>query len=148
MPTSEQNAHMYRKITLIGITLFALAIMFLPHITHAIQLIPCNGGVTGYDASGNAQYDECTWDDLLTLINNVIDFIIYTVVVFWAGIVFTWGGFLILTSGDNPGKRKQAKAMFINLIIGVIIVLIAWLGIHAILTALGCTDCLKLIDAQ
>lgn len=128
--------------------IFILALSLAPYTTEAIQLIPCNGGVTGYDASGNAEYDECSWDDLLTLINNVIDFIIYTVVVFWAGIVFTWGGFLILTSGDNPSKRKQAKAMFLNLLIGIIIVLIAWLAIHAILTALGCTDCLQLIDSK
>jgi hypothetical protein len=94
-------------------------------------VIPCLGPVKNADGS----VTDCTFNDFMHLIKNVIDFLIILSIPM-ATIAFAWAGFLILTSGGNSGKIEQGKEIFWKVLIGFIFVLSAWLIVSLITTAL------------
>ena len=91
----------------------------------------CNGRDLVYP-TGNAiegsftPEKECTFTDLVYLVNRLIDFMFYMSTIL-AALCFIWAGFLLLTGGGNSSKVTQAKAIFTNVLIGYIIILTAWL---------------------
>ena len=87
--------------------------------------IPCDGGLS----------DECGYDDLLILINNVIDWIIKISVPIAAG-VFAWAGIKMMIHGDNPGKRSESINTMKKVFIGFVFILSAWIIVTTITNAL------------
>ncbi|MDQ5922423.1 MAG: hypothetical protein QG644_131 [Patescibacteria group bacterium] len=81
---------------------------------------------------------ECTWGfkEIMTLINTVINFILFKMVVPISAIMFCYAGFLLLTSGGGEQKTK-AKHIFSNVVIGLIIAAASWLIIKLLLSVLG-----------
>lgn len=79
----------------------------------------------------------CGFDELMKLINKVINFLLFTIAVPLAAIIFAYAGFLLITAGGDPAKATKAKAIIKNLLIGFIIALAAWLIINTILSTLG-----------
>jgi hypothetical protein len=73
----------------------------------------------------------------MDLINKVISFLIFDISMPVAAVLFTYAGFLLMSSGDNPGKRKNAKNIFIGVGIGLVIAMVAWLLVQVILSTLG-----------
>jgi len=132
--------------TLFGsITLFVL--VFLPFFVSFAEYTNENGVVvkcnTELDANGQF-VDPCTFDSVLAAINNVIDFLIYYMVIPIAAIVIMVAGFMYLTSGDSPYKRKKARKMLLNLVIGLVLALSAWIIVKFILDGLGYEDSLQI----
>ena len=80
--------------------------------------------------------NPCTFNDIMALINKVIHFILFDMVVPIAAIMFAYAGFLLLTSGGETSKRQKAKKIFLNVALGFIIAVGAWLIVHTILTIL------------
>jgi hypothetical protein len=78
----------------------------------------------------------CGLADIITLIQNIIEYI-FILVLPIAAIVFAYVGYLYLTSGGNTAKHTQAKQAMTNLGIGILIILAAWLIIKSVLTTLG-----------
>ena len=101
----------------------------VPFLSKA-ELVPCKPTV---DEEGNMA-NSCTFNSLVQLVDNIIDFII-TISVSVSAIMFAYAGFLYLSG--NPGKIKQAHGIFKNVAIGLIFILGAWLIVKAILTGLG-----------
>ncbi len=81
----------------------------------------------------------CNFNDLMIMINRVIKFLLFTIATPLAAIIFAYAGFLLITSGGDPGKKTQAKKIIGNLLIGYIIALAAWLIVNTIVTGLGFT---------
>lgn len=81
--------------------------------------------------------NPCDWDALLELVNNVVHFILFDMLVPIAAIMFCYCGFLMLTSGGEPAKKTQAKKIFSNVVWGLVIAIAAWLIIETLLTVLG-----------
>lgn len=106
---------------------FLSAGILYPAGVSAEPLIPCDGG----------EVNPCDFNDIMTLVNNVINFLIFTLALPLAAIVIAWSGFLFLTSGAEPGKRTKAKKMLTDVVIGLVIALAAWLIVQTILTSLG-----------
>ncbi|MFA6523913.1 MAG: fibronectin type III domain-containing protein [Candidatus Paceibacterota bacterium] len=92
------------------------------------NLIPC--GTT-------ANPTACGFNDLMKLINNVVNFILFDMVVPIAAIMFAYAGILLIFSGGDTSKRSKAKSIFINVAIGFIIAIAAWLIVEFILNLLG-----------
>lgn len=92
-------------------------------------LVPCDG-----------VQDACTFVDFIELVDTIIDFLIYTIAVPLAAILFVWAGFLYTTAGGDPGKVKKATGIFKNVVGGLIIALAAWLGVNLIVTSLTTYD--------
>lgn len=105
---------------------FATTVAF-PSLVSAESLIPCDGGPT----------DGCDFNDLMALVNNVINFLIFDLALPIAAVVIAYAGFLFLTSGDEPGKRTKAKKMLVNIVIGLVLALASWLIVQTILMSLG-----------
>ncbi|MAQ77073.1 hypothetical protein CL684_00905 [Candidatus Campbellbacteria bacterium] len=80
--------------------------------------------------------DACGFDDFIRLLNNVVTWIIILILPI-AVIVLAYTGFLFLTSGGNSRKRDLAKKAMTSLIIGIAVVLGAWLLVRTVVATLG-----------
>lgn len=110
----------YSKILFVII----LAIILLPKVSFAAGLIPCDGVTVPCDFKAFAQ-----------LINGIINWFL-GISVSVAAITFAYAGAQMLFNPDEPKKLEDAKAMFKKTIIGMIIILGAWLIINTIVGAL------------
>jgi len=92
----------------------------------AAGLVPCETG------------PSCDFNALMTLINTVIKFILYDMVIPIAAIMFAYAGFLMVTAGgEAAGARTKAKSIFTNAVLGLIFAVAAFLIIRTILSILG-----------
>lgn len=81
--------------------------------------------------------DPCSFKTLMTLINTVIRFILFSLAVPIAALMFVYAGFQMVTSGGNAHKSEQAKKIFANAVIGLALAAAAWLIIELILSIFG-----------
>ncbi len=87
------------------------------------QIVPCNG-------------TDCTCSHIVTLIQNIINTGIVLVVILSA-LLFAYAGFLYLTN-EAVGMQQQAKSIFKNVALGLVIMLSAWLIVDTLMkTVLG-----------
>lgn len=117
-----------KKIIKSLISISILSIFIFPAISFGANLIPCGTA---------ANPTQCGFNDLMTLINNVVNFVLFDMVVPIAAIMFAYAGVLLIFSGGDTGKRSKAKSIFINVAIGFIIAIAAWLIVEFILNLLG-----------
>ena len=75
-------------------------------------------------------YGSC---EFVSLINNVVRFLIGIASVF-ATIIFVYAGYLLVVSQGNPSNIEKAKGHFLNVLIGYIILLAAFLIVNTILS--------------
>lgn len=90
--------------------------------------------------------DNCGFDDVFVLLNNVLKFIITTLLIPIFVIMIMYIGFKYLTSQGNPAMHLKFKKMLWHIFIGLVIILSAWLIVRTILTSLGYTDGLLFFD--
>jgi hypothetical protein len=84
------------------------------------QIVPCTGV-------------NCTVCDLATLAQNIINTGIF-VFVFFSAMMFAYAGFLYLTNEAIQGQN-EAKSIFKNVVIGLIVLLSAWLLVDTLMKA-------------
>ncbi len=80
---------------------------------------------------------DCTCKDLVTTAQNVLYTGIY-LAVFLSAILFAWAGWKLLT-GRTMGEHaaiQQGKNILWNVIIGLVIILAAWLIVNTLFTSL------------
>lgn len=78
---------------------------------------------------------ECGFPHLLQLVVSLINFLILLSTIL-ATAAFAYAGILLITSGGNPGKKDEAKKIFMKVLIGFLWILGAWLLVYTISTAL------------
>lgn len=83
--------------------------------------------------------EPCDFNYLMTLINNVISFLLITLATPLFALIIIYTGWLYLSAGGSSENVTRAKKIFKNALIGYIIALAAWLIVKAILTTLGFT---------
>ncbi len=79
----------------------------------------------------------CTFETLLLLINKVIRFLIFVIGVPIVVLSFAYAGFVLVTSGGNPGKKDEAKSIIAKATTGLVILLAAWLIVRTVLLVFG-----------
>ena len=84
------------------------------------QIVPCTGV-------------DCTVCHLATLAQNLINTGIF-IFVFLSAMLFAYAGFLYLTSAVED-KVSQARKIFSNVTIGLVIILAAWLVVDTLMKA-------------
>lgn len=114
-----------------------IAILTIPALSFAQKtLVPC--GIT--DAEILKVYPSyahaCGFNDLLTLVNIVMSYIL-TFSISIAAIMFAYAGFTMVTSGGSAEKATKAKKIFTNVALGLIFVAAAWLIVKLVLSVLG-----------
>ena len=97
-------------------------------------LVPCDNTP---DSKGKIA-NPCNFNALMALVNKVINFILYSLVIPIAAIMFAYAGFLMVTAGEEiASARTKAKSIFTNVALGLILVAASWLIIKMILSILG-----------
>lgn len=116
-----------------------LCIVFLPSLANAqgdvsiynpdeeYGLVPC----------GSPGQEPCTTEHVVAFANNLITWLI-SILGIIAVIALMITGFKLVTSAGDTDAWTKAKEMFTNIVIGIIIILAAWLVVDTILK--GFTD--------
>jgi type IV secretory pathway VirB2 component (pilin) len=72
-----------------------------------------------------------TGTNLITVVNNVIDLILYVAGVL-AIIYLIYSGILYITAAGNPDSAKKGQQGIINAVIGIVIIMLAWVIVRAV----------------
>lgn len=80
---------------------------------------------------------SCTACDLFLLISNIVNFIVKDVTPPVAGLFFLIGGVIMVAAGGSEQRFKTGKTILVNALIGVVIVLAAWVVINTLITTLA-----------
>lgn len=113
-----------KRLALLAVII--LAFFLIPEssaFAQTIQLVVCEG-------------DQCNACNLVKLANNVIRFLIVLSILL-ATIMFIWAGFLFVTSGGNQTQLQKGKKMFMDVLIGIIIVLTGFLIVDTVMKTLA-----------
>lgn len=107
--------------------ILSLAVLTLPLTASAQIGIPCNG-------------PDCKFDDLLTLANRIVRFLMIDVAVPLAALGFMYTGGRLVLFQDKEGEWTKAKESFWDMGMGFGIMLGSYVLIKAILYAFLNTD--------
>ena len=97
--------------------------------------------------------DPCEFCDIFKLINNIIIFFLVpslsvnngvAVVPLIATLLILVGGFYILIAAGRPNLQTQGKTIITAVVIGLLVVYIAWVVVSSILTFLGVAEWTRL----
>lgn len=132
-----------------------LSILLLTIFASSTSLTYAIGGQDDFQSNPNAQLApsdcgnsgqrECGWGDMLSFINRIIKFIIYFSSTL-AVLAFCYAGFLYLTAFGEMGKVEEAHNIFRTTIIGMIIIMLAWLIVATIIKSLGVKQDFTILD--
>lgn len=79
---------------------------------------------------------NCTWCDLIALVDSVIDFV-FTIAIPIVTLMVVIGGMYIMFGGASPKNYEKGKTIMKNATIGLIIMLTAWALINLIFQVLA-----------
>jgi uncharacterized membrane protein YidH (DUF202 family) len=105
---------MRKALSFIG----AGVVLFTPAFVSA-QLVPCDG-------------PSCNTCHVMTLAQNILNFLV-GISAFIGIMVLAYGGFLMLTAAGNASQIERGKNFIWNVLIGLLIVLVAWLIIDTVM---------------
>jgi hypothetical protein len=124
-------------IVLVVFVLLLLPVMSFAASDFSKGLVPCGRNIVEGVPADNTNH-SCGFDDVMTLINTLINYVIYLSIPIFS-IMFAYAGFTLITAGGSEGKTK-AKGIFTNAIIGFVVVLAAYLIVKTVLVILGYKD--------
>ena len=97
-------------------------VLLLPETAAAQGFVPCSG-------------TDCEMCHLVEMGNSILQWLIVVLSVV-AGLIFAFAGLKLVTSGGNPGAKDAAKSMFVNVIVGYLLVLASWLIVDTLMKML------------
>jgi len=103
----------------------ALGFLLTPYIAFAQlpeKLVPCNGV-------------DCTVCHLAELAQNALNAGIY-IAIFLSAILFAWAGWRYVTASGNPQQASDARKVFTNVVIGLVIIIAGWLVVDTLMKTL------------
>ncbi len=123
-----QNKIRKNKKLILLVTSYCLLVTCLvfPQFVFAKGLVPCGG-------QGEPM---CTLCDFATLANNIIEFMLFKLILPIGTLVLMYAGIMFMANASNPGNIEKAKKIFSTTIIGIVIALSAWLVINTIMVQL------------
>lgn len=126
------------KYILIGLFLFS-------PIFVSAGLVPCGAKVDDPVTTTVDETEVCEFSHLVLLINNIINFLLVSILLPLAAIMFAAAGFMIVTAGGDPGRISQGKEIFGSVLKGILIAFMAWLAVQTILVAVGFDSALSFL---
>jgi len=116
---------MMKKSLLLFIIIILVSIPVIS-LAQTSGLVPCD--------------DNCGFLDLMKLLNNIISFIFKFLALPLAALMFAYAGFVLVTSGGSSEARGQAKNIFLDAVIGLVLAAAAWLIVKTLLSIMGYKD--------
>ncbi|MEK7109637.1 MAG: hypothetical protein AAB876_00285 [Patescibacteria group bacterium] len=116
---------LFRSRAIRWITVFLILIAISPSLTFAqipAQIVPCLGA-------------DCTFCDIAQLAQNLLNTGIY-IAVFLSAILFAYAGWQYITAGGESGKASEARKIFWNVGVGLLLILASWLIVDLIMKTL------------
>jgi len=104
-------------------------------------LVSCGNNIVvqyGTNSAGKAVYryvGECTVCDFQETLMNILDFLVATMVAV-AALLFVNAGFFYLTAQGNASKVSKAHKLFVNTLIGLVLVLAAYMLVDVLMKTL------------
>jgi len=118
----------------VALITFAIAasVLAVPLIAQAAS-IPFFGPIVG-----DTFDPKCAlgWGALILVINNIIRLLLTIAIVFVAPLMIAYAGFLLVVNPVHPEGKTRAKSLLLNLAIGLVIALSAWLIVDLIMATL------------
>lgn len=96
-----------------------------------------SGKAEGLVTCGNPNQPACGFSDIFGMLNRFISFLIMYIVPSIATILIMYAGFLFLNSAGEAAAHTKAKNILRQTIIGIILIVGAWVVIKTILIGLG-----------
>jgi Type IV secretion system pilin len=96
---------------------------------------PAQGTVTSIVDCGRIGQDPCEFDDLITVVQNAIEFVIIYVITPLITLVILYYGVMLVVAGDKPAQIKKAKKALWSVVVGLFFMLTAWLLVAAVIKA-------------
>lgn len=97
--------------------------LLMPSLTLAQSL---SEAIVPKNCQGANAAKTCGICDIAQLAQNLINTAIFLAVILSA-ILFAWAGFKMMVGRDNSAERKAGKDIFFKVIVGLVIILAAWL---------------------
>ncbi|MBP9686495.1 MAG: hypothetical protein KBD66_01695 [Candidatus Doudnabacteria bacterium] len=123
---SKKTQNVFFASLLLGVVAFTFMDVTPAHAA----LVNCGNG------DGGTVADACKFSDFFNAAIGLIDYLLAGVAVVAVGGV-VWGGVLMVTSNGNDSKVKSGKTAVKNAVVGLIIVLAAFLMVRSVFTILG-----------
>ena len=98
-------------------------------------LVPC-GRTCDDPTTDICECCPCTLCHLFVLFKRIVDFVTINIIFPLAILMIVIGGVILLTAGGDPGRIGQGKKILKAAIIGVIIIIVAWLIVDTIIVLL------------
>ncbi len=111
---------------------FFLAYVQLAHAGTGMGLVPCDG------AAG----DECTLNSVIQLANNLMSFFFNTLLLPIVIAMIMYVGYSYIAALGKPGQHAKLGSMAMHLVLGLLLMLCAWVIVRAIISILGYHDSL------
>ena len=118
---------MVHRFATVVVILFTLMFLFSPVMVLG-QGLPSRIVPESCDVPGGCQ-SIC---DVALLAQNVLNTGIF-IAIFLSAFMFAWAGWLAVSSGGNAEQWAHAKSIFINVLIGLIIILAGWIIIDTLM---------------
>jgi hypothetical protein len=98
-------------------------------------LVPCDG-------------NDCTVNSVIQLLDNLMNFFFQTLLLPIFVVMVMYLGVSYLTAEGKPGQHAKVLSMAKHMVLGLVLMLCAWLIVHTILSILGYTDTLGFFGAS
>jgi hypothetical protein len=95
-------------------------------------LVPC-GRTCDDKCTKNCECAPCTLCHLFVLFKRIVDFLTINIIFPLAILMIVIGGVMFLTAGGDPGRIGGAKKILTATIIGLVIILTAWLLVDTVI---------------
>jgi len=102
-------------------------------------LVPC-GRMCDDTNTDICECDPCTLCHLFVLFKRIVDFLAKDVLFPLAVLMIIIGGVMFLTAAGDPGRIGNAKKILTAVVIGLVIIFLAWLIVDTIIGVLVRTD--------
>ena len=132
---------MNKKFFIILLLLFLL----VPDKIFAIcegPIVPC-GGCAEFNEDKTeclTPQPDCAFCHIFILINNILMFVLTCMIPIVGTIMLVWGGFTFLGAGQSPTKVEQAQGIITAVVIGIVIIFVAWIFLNSFLTTIGVAE--------
>ncbi|OGN09835.1 MAG: hypothetical protein A3C61_03450 [Candidatus Yanofskybacteria bacterium RIFCSPHIGHO2_02_FULL_39_10] len=105
-------------------------------------IVPCGNVPAGYYESTftgplTPEQTPCDRCQLFHLLRHLIDLVLVFIAPVVGTLFFIVAGVMIMMGGDNPGLLSRGKSIFNNTLIGIFIILMAWLVTNTLIQTLA-----------